>query len=224
MNKQIRYIFLLLFMLVINITVNAQQKYATEAELKKGASELFEADEFDKAFPLYSQLTSIYPKDPDYNYRLGVCMIYAFEDKEKPIRFLEFASIHPEVDREVLYYLAKAYHLNYRFDDAILKYKEYKKVASSAKATKLQVDRQIEMCKNGKLLLRNLSDLIVTDKKVYDQMDENGIRTALREMTISEMEFDSTIEAYKNDVNQAAKAVADRAIISFNLIISFSPF
>ncbi len=154
-----------------NGVANAQQKFASETDLKKEAGILFENDEFDKAFPLYSQLTSIYPKDPDYNYRLGVCMIYSFEDKEKPIRYLEYASTKPEVDKEVLYYLAKAYHLNYRFDDAILKYKEYKKVASSAKAAKLQVDRQIEMCKNGKLLLRNLSDLIVTDKKEMSRED-----------------------------------------------------
>ncbi len=172
MNKRINYIYLSLVVLILNTSIlKAQQKFATEADLKKEASTLFENDEFDKAFPLYSQLTSIYPKDPDYNYRLGVCMIYSFEDKEKPIRFLEYASTKPEVDKEVLYYLAKAYHLNYRFDDAIVKYKEYKKVASSAKAQKLQVDRQIEMCKNGKLLLRNLSDLIVMDKKEMSRED-----------------------------------------------------
>ena len=172
MKKPNQLIFLLTILLAFNIaTVKAQQKFATEADLKKEANTLFENDEFDKAFPLYSQLTSIYRKDPDYNYRLGVCMIYSFEDKEKPIRFLEYASTKQEVDKEVLYYLAKAYHLNYRFDDAINKYKEYKKVASSAKATKLQVDRQIEMCKNGKLLLRNLSDLLVTEKKEMSRED-----------------------------------------------------
>ena len=172
MSKVLKYIFILLLFLGFAVkTVNAQQTYATEADLKKAATKLFDDDEFEKAFPLYSQLASIYPKDPDYNYRIGVCMLYAMGDKEKTIHFLEYASTKPDVDKEVLYYLAKAYHLNYRFDDAINKYKEYKKVASSSKAAKLQVDRQIEMCKNGKLLLRNLTDLVVTDKKEMSSAD-----------------------------------------------------
>ena len=172
MKKGIKYIFGILFIIAFSSTaVRGQQNFANEAEMKKEANRLFEEDDFAKAFPLFSQLASVYPKDPDYNYRLGVCMLFSFDDKEKPIRFLEYASSKPEVEKEVLYYLAKAYHLNYRFDDAIAKYKEYKKVASSAKAQKLQVDRQIEMCKNGKLLLRNLSDLMVTDKKEMSRED-----------------------------------------------------
>ncbi|MBA3972075.1 MAG: PD40 domain-containing protein, partial [Bacteroidetes bacterium] len=95
----------------------------------------------------------------------GVCMLYASDDKEKPIPFLEFASNKSDVEKEVFFYLARAYHLNYRFDDAIKQYQAYQKVASAAKAEKLMVDRQIEMCKNGKKLLRNLTDLVVIDKK-----------------------------------------------------------
>ncbi|MBK7183655.1 MAG: PD40 domain-containing protein [Bacteroidetes bacterium] len=92
-------------------------------------------------------------------------MLYASDDKEKPIPFLEFAAKNSEVEKEVLFYLARAYHLNYRFDDAIKVYNDYKRVASGAKAEKLMVERQIEMCKNGKKLLRNITDLVVIDKK-----------------------------------------------------------
>lgn len=172
MNKQLRFIFL--FLLVIQLGVRtsfAQAAFASEEELKQQALKLFDDDEFEEAYPLYSQLASLYPKDPNYNYRLGVCMLYASDDKEKPIPFLEFATKSPEVDKEVLFYLAKAYHLNYRFDDAIAKYVDYLKVASESKANKLQVDRQIQMCKNGKKLLRNITDLLVLDKKELSRTD-----------------------------------------------------
>lgn len=172
MNKQLRFIILLLLVILPGLrSVYGQTAFASEEELKQQALRLFEDDEFEEAYPLYSQLASLYPKDPNYNYRLGVCMLYASDDKEKAIPFLEYAAKKPGVEKEVLFYLAKAYHLNYRFDDAIAQYVAYLKVASEAKAEKLQVDRQIEMCKNGKKLLRNITDLLVIEKKELSRAD-----------------------------------------------------
>ncbi|MCE9540505.1 MAG: hypothetical protein K8R85_14990, partial [Bacteroidetes bacterium] len=165
MNKHLRLIYLLLLLFGLNIqTIKAQNDFASEEEFKKQAAKLFDEEEFEKAYPLYSQLVSLYRKDPNYNYRLGVCMLYASDEKERAITFLEFATKNKEVEKEAFFFLAKAYHLNYRFDDAIGQYQIYKKMASGAKAERFQVDRQIEMCNNGKKLLRNISDLPVIEK------------------------------------------------------------
>ncbi|MCX6297449.1 MAG: hypothetical protein NTX97_15595, partial [Bacteroidetes bacterium] len=172
MNRHVRLFYLLLLAFAFGTRVaSAQTTFGSEEELKTQAAKLFDEDQFEEAYPLYSQLTSIYPKDPNYNYRLGVCMLYASDDKEKPIAFLEFAVNKPDVEKEALFYLARAYHLNYRFDDAIKEYLLYKNVASSAKAEKLMVERQIEMCRNGKKLLRNLTDLVVIEKKEMSRED-----------------------------------------------------
>ncbi len=172
MKKQLRFIFLLLILGgFITSRLTAQTAFGSEAELKAQAAKLFDDDQFEEAYPLYAQLASLYNKDPNYNYRLGVCMLYASEDKEKPIPFLELAAKYPDVEKEVFFYLAKAYHLNYRFDDAIRQYQAYQKAASGPKAEKLQVSRQIEMCKNGKKLLRNITDLVVIDKKEMSRTD-----------------------------------------------------
>lgn len=109
--KHVRFVFLLLITLAFSTRIaSAQTTFGSEEELKAQASKLFDEDEFEEAYPLYSQLTSIYPKDPNYNYRLGVCMLYASDDKEKPIAFLEFAVSKPDVEKEAIYYLARAYH------------------------------------------------------------------------------------------------------------------
>lgn len=171
MKKQLRFISLLLIFSGLALSRLSAQTFGSEAELKEQAAKLFDDDQFEEAYPLYAQLASIYNKDPNINYRLGVCMLYASEDKEKPIPFLELAARYPDVEKEVFFYLAKAFHLNYRFDDAIKQYQAYQKVASGAKAEKLQVAHQIEMCKNGKKLLRNISDLIVIDKKEMTRAD-----------------------------------------------------
>jgi len=202
-NFRIIYIFFLLLGLETRF-VSAQTPFTSEDDLKKQAKKLFFDEEFEQAFPLYSQLVSLYPKDPDYNYRLGVCMLFASDDKERPISFLEFASRSKDVDKEVFYYLAKAYHLNYRFDDAISYYLIYKKVASKSNAERLMVDRQIEMCKNGKQLLRNLTDLVVIDKKemskedFYRSYDISGIGGKLL-VKPDEKEFKTPLDKKKKD-------------------------
>lgn len=161
---------LLLFGLTSHVLI-AQTDFASEEEFKKQAAKLFDEEDFVKAYPLYSQLVSLYRKDPNYNYRLGVCMLFASDDKERAITFLEFSVKYHEVEKEAFFYLAKAYHLNYRFDEAITQYQIFKKIASAAKAERLQVDRQIEMCKNGKKLLRNISDLPVLEKTELGRED-----------------------------------------------------
>jgi len=141
-------------------------------DIKKEANKLFEEDEFTKAYKLYSQLVSNYPKDPEYNFKLGVCMIYSEPDKKKCLPYLTFANNHPdEAPKEVKFYLGKAYHVNYLFDEAIKYYNEYKKVGSSSKQKKLQVDREIFSCGYGKRLLSNLSDLEIKSKKQLNEAD-----------------------------------------------------
>ncbi|MBL7921896.1 MAG: PD40 domain-containing protein [Bacteroidia bacterium] len=141
-------------------------------DIKKEAEKLFEEDEFTKAYKLYSQLVSNYPKDPEYNFKLGVCMIYSEPDKKKCLPYLTFANSKPdEAPKEVKFYLGKAYHVNYLFDEAIKYYNEYKQVGSSAKQKKLQVDREIISCGYGKRLLSNLSDLEVKSKKQLNEAD-----------------------------------------------------
>jgi hypothetical protein len=64
--------------------------------------------------------------------------------------------IQADAPKDALFYLAKTYHVNYKFDEAIKLYTEYKKIGSSSSIKKLQVDREIQACKNGKRLLSNL--------------------------------------------------------------------
>ena len=145
----------------------SQNVFTSEYDLKKQANKLFENEEYIKAYPLYSQLLSLYTKDAQYNYRFGACLLFASSDKAKAIPYLEFAAKRQkqDVDKEVFFFLGKAYHLHYRFADAVKVYGTYKSVATSKQFAKFDVIRQIEMCENGKRLLRNLSDLSVIEKK-----------------------------------------------------------
>ncbi len=132
MAKKPLYILFSIFLLVTLRKAEGQNVFSSEDDLKKQANKLFDDEEFAKAYPLFSQLLSLYPKDAQYNYKFGTCLLYSAGDKEKAIPYIDYAAKrqNQDVDKEVFFYLGKAYHLNYRFEDAIRMYKKYQAVAS----------------------------------------------------------------------------------------------
>ena len=167
LNKNI-----LLFLLSLFCCQIFSQKALSLNEVKNEAGRYFEDGEFTKAYKPYTQLVANYPKDPEYNYRLGVCMIYCEPDKKKCISYLKTASKNSEESpKDVKFYLGKAYHINYLFDEAIKCYSEYKLIGTSVQQKKLQVDQEIKACENGKRLLSNMTDLVVQSKKQLNELD-----------------------------------------------------
>src|SRR5437868_4147849 len=81
----------------------SQAVFSSEDDLKKEANKLFEDEEFGKAYPLFSQLLSLYPKDPQYNYKFGTCLLFSSTDKAKAVAYIEYAAKRQkqDVDKEV---------------------------------------------------------------------------------------------------------------------------
>ena len=195
-NRQFvkKTLFFLLLVVFCPIVYTAQ---VTIEEVKKKADKLFEEQEFTLAYTLYSQLVSNFPKDPEYNYRLGVCMIYSEPDKKKCIPYLKTAaSNQKESPKDVNFYLGKAYHINYYFDN------EFKKTASSSQQKKLQVDKEIKACNNGKRLLSNMSDLVVQNKKSLNEADyfrSYDLKTIGGKLLVKPDEFRSNVDKKKKE-------------------------
>lgn len=165
MNKIIRLIFIFTFIIAItSIDSFSQGVSQGESEQKTKAEEFFKAHEYSKALPIYSQLLSLYPSDPNYNYKYGVCLVETNSQTTAAIKYLTLASVK-NVSPNTYFFLGKAYHLNYKFDDAIKNYNKFKQVASKSDLKDFQPDRYIEMCNNGKELIRYISDLMVLDNK-----------------------------------------------------------
>ncbi|MFT6166273.1 MAG: hypothetical protein ACJAV5_000921 [Vicingaceae bacterium] len=173
--------FGLSLIIVLAISVGAQGNVGSEDELKAKANELFIAENYKEAKLIYAQLLSLYPKDPTYNYRFGACVLQTEADKTKPMKYLSFAASKANVDPLAYFYLGRAYHLNYEFAQAVKQYSKFKNKASNEEKTKYSVDRQIEMCKNGKDLLTKMNEVQVlerqgiAEKDFYRIYDENAI-------------------------------------------------
>jgi len=129
------------------------------------ANELFNNGEYTKAKDLYSSLLAFDETNADLNFKFGACLLYTEEDKVTGLGRLQFSLKDPNVDPRAHYFLGKAYHLNYRFKEAISAYKRFKSNGSAKDFENLNVDQEIQMCQNGRKLLKNLSELVVLEKK-----------------------------------------------------------
>lgn len=150
------------------------QKAGTEQQLAKEANELFTSGEFLKAYPLYSQLVSLYPQNADYSFRFGACAIYSDPDKTKAIQFLNSATKRNVSDATAWYYLGRAYHLNYQFKEAVSAYETFLSKTDAKTAEKFETQREIQSCIYGSNLLSNIKDVVVINKTEADK--ENFFR------------------------------------------------
>lgn len=195
------FILTMLLIIFISLVANAQNNFGSEKELRKQADNFFKNDDYAACLPLYSQLLSLYPKDPNFNYKYGVCLLYAKENKEKPLPYLIFAIGKEDVDDDIYYHLGKAYHLNYRFDEAIAQYNIFKQKKSKS-STKLEVDLQIKQCENGKSLLRNVTDLTVIEKKELNSAEyfrAYDLNKIAAKLVVKPDELKTPIDKKKND-------------------------
>ena len=165
MNLKLNIIILFLF--IGSIQLYAQE---TKEEIEIQANALFKKEQFIEATPLFLRLLSLEPRDPSYNYKYGTCLLFNSEEKNSAFKYLNYAvQKSTQVDIEAYYYLGKAYHLTFQFDEAIKYYKIYKEMAGTRAVAKLNVDLQIQMCRNGKSLLADINEVIVLNKTKIDK-------------------------------------------------------
>lgn len=162
--QRLLHILLLLLSLVGSVNGFAQE---TEAQLKEKADKLFEKQDYVAATPAFLQLLALQPRNPEYNYKYGTCLLFNSRKKSDAIKYLEFATASGTVAIEAFYYMGKAYHLNYQFEEAIKFYNLYKSNSRGKPNKELEVERQVEMCENGRKLLKKITDIVVLEKKEY---------------------------------------------------------
>ncbi len=130
------------------IFVVAQTTDTAKARMKSEATLYFSNRNYAEALNLYRGLLNAYPAEPEYLYGAGVCIIHMNGDMEEAIRLLRATAV-ADYNPRSLFYLGRAYHLFYSFDDAIKAYSKFiiKGKRSDIKAFK--VERCIEMARNG---------------------------------------------------------------------------
>jgi len=149
---------LLLPLLLITFGVNsliAQETLSSKDEksiLEKAEAYYFDEDlqNIPKALELFEKLAANKPNDPYYKLMEGICYTY-FKNK-KTIALEKLLSVkqsNPEFN-EVNFYLARAYAVNRKFDQAINTYEEYMSSEEVSDEQKADARQNIIYCQNAK--------------------------------------------------------------------------
>ena len=139
--------------------------------LKEDANYAFESMNYPLAYDLYDKLYAQSPKNAEYKFRLGYASLHYPEKKSRAIEIFEDikrSDNSPEAD----YYLGKAYHINYRFDEAVVKFESYLKAKVGNDKVKEEEKPMIEDAKLGLQNCKNGIELIA--KKVFADIKNIG--------------------------------------------------
>jgi len=117
---------------------------------KKLAASAYAKGNYPEAIKNYKKLLFTDSRNSEYNHRIGVSYLLSNSDKSKAIQHLEEAERDENYDKEVIYHLARAYHMNYEFDRATETYFRYQQESGS---TDPKVDRHIGNCYSAKELM-----------------------------------------------------------------------
>ena len=162
------YAFFLIMLFLVGL-LHAQENALINPD-KAFANENFKA-----AIKGYKKQLIAQPQDYQAQFQLGKCYINTFEEREKAVFYLEKIKDRKDNNFEVLYYLGRAYHLNYKFVLAISTFSALIDSTSDALFIK-NAQRQIEMCNNAiKLIsspinvtLRNMGDTVNSSADDYN--------------------------------------------------------
>ncbi len=166
MQNRFRKIFVLFLLFCASGLFSQSNK-----DLEEEAYYYFNNKDFKKAYELYDKLYNKNPKDLDYKFKLGYCCLFYPEKKDRAIQIFEdIKANNSKKSRDIDYYVGKAYHVNYRFSDAIKSFEAYlaligSKVSEDDKLFVEDAKQTIKNCSNGIELI---------DKKVQADITNLG--------------------------------------------------
>ncbi|MDG1476073.1 MAG: tetratricopeptide repeat protein, partial [Vicingaceae bacterium] len=125
MNKSIKsyFLFLVIF-LTISSTLSAQFGSRGKEFNYVDAENFYKANNYYDALPLYQLLLDKHPRIIEYRLKIGICHLNLADSTEKAIEYLNEVHSRKPKEQNVLYYMGKAYAINYKFEKAIETFNE----------------------------------------------------------------------------------------------------
>jgi len=167
-----KLLFIVIFSMFFVSLLNAQEK----VKLKK--SEFFTTDVgFKDAWKAYQKGNKLYKENKkgsytlaiqslktaveynannaSLNYQLGICYIKISDEKNALFHIEEAFNLNPNIASDIHFWLARALHLNNKFDEAIDEYKIYRDGLTPKQLKKQEntLNRYIKECESGKILI-----------------------------------------------------------------------
>jgi hypothetical protein len=174
-------LFLLMFGVLIMSDIFSQGEMKTrnwrnsQVDSLGVAEAMFEEQNFITAASIFDKIQQEHPGEFYLRYKTGICGLFRSDMHEKAMNFLaEVYSKNPNAE-DIEYYLAKAYHYNYKFDDALLMLNNYMKRKNLSVPQKRNAMQLADYCRNAKVLvaspvdakIENMNDVINSVNSEY---------------------------------------------------------
>jgi hypothetical protein len=147
----------------------------TEVDSLLKAQAMFEDENYVMALPLFDKIQSNHPKEVYLKYVLGVCGLYRSDMHERSLQLLQQVYEKNKKAPDIEYDIARAYHYNYKFDEAIAMVDKYLLKKNLNETQKKNANHLKEYCNNGKgfvlapvdAKIENIGDVINTVNSEY---------------------------------------------------------
>jgi outer membrane protein OmpA-like peptidoglycan-associated protein len=116
---------LMFFTLITLFSCGTTLAQDVSSSLKK-ANNLYKDDQFRNALPYYEEVLKIEPDNAEALFKSGVCYLNRFSKEKALENILKAYQKDSTVSKHLRYWMGRAYHLNYKFDEALQSYTIYK--------------------------------------------------------------------------------------------------
>jgi hypothetical protein len=177
-----------LLLLLIVVFAGISVSHAQDINLGKGfkkdkigkaqfaqAEEFFENGSYLQALPLYRALEPKYGTNQYLEYKIGICLLYKSDETNQALEYLLRIKTQNPKAADIDLYLAHAYHLNERYDEALASLDEYDAGKDNTPSKAGEAKHLREYCNNAKELtahpveakIINISDSVNTANSEY---------------------------------------------------------
>ncbi len=163
-------IFLIIVTAILFVNVGMTQKIPPKT-LKVTGDLFYDNQKYVKALPYYIKYQEVKPRELDIKLRIGICY-YETNRTEQAITYLTYMSQQKKPEPSSYLYLAKSYHLQHDFDDAIKFYKKFLSTLEAGDNQKYPIKDDIRRCARGKKL--QYSDKLALVENLGDKVNTSG--------------------------------------------------
>ena len=200
MRKYFSYIVLYYLLFIIH-SLQAQTP-SEESSKKKIADRYFDGLNYTRAQEMYRELSEKNPANDEYSFKYGTCLMFTDTNKAACMKYLLNAVKQPNPSALSYFYMAKAFHRNYKFEDAIIYFEKFKLIADIKEVEKYDIDLYIQYCKNARMLMEHPVTTDILSQKIVHR----DFFTSAYELFLPEEKVYSLSETFKTKVDKKNRA------------------
>ena len=124
------------------VLIFSLQSVAQDTKVLIGPGEkCFKKEQYKNAYPYFEQVLKTDPENLNALYKSGVCNLHRFSKEQALVNLEKVYAKDSTYNKYLYFWLARAYHLNYEFDKALIFYNKFQENISKKKIQYKEVER-----------------------------------------------------------------------------------